>query len=440
MPTFALLLAACAVNQAPTLSVEPAALTVSTGVERSVQVSALDPDGDEVVLTASVERGSVLVEGDVVSYTAPQEAGDDTLTVRAHDPESVTELQVPVLVGDPWAFGEPEAISATAGNAKSPDIATHDGSVHVAWHDFTQDPSAVHHAVQGEGTWSSTLLELSDDKLIRPRLLSQGETLHLLFDRWIDGDYTLLHARHEAGAWSAPVEVAAGSKASPTLASDDTLHAVYYLDGVPAHAWSDGERWHEGDPVPADAPWINGIRLQLLPNPTGLSLGLLQSYGDQGYDLYVFHWQASEGWAAPEVLYDSPWQGCEEPAGANDPDGEPRWIWAEQDPMDAWTYGIMEQGQLESEPRWITRQEGFSGAPWLVVPPDAVPIATWVDEGGQLWLSRAPYDSTLLLADQGLGPRMAVDDDGFTHMVWYGPDGEGVEQIFYATNRPDWPR
>jgi hypothetical protein len=432
----ALVALGCSENQLPTLRADPASLIIPAGMERRIVVTADDADGDEVVLTASADRGSVAVLGFDLDYRAPGEAGEDQLRVMAHDGHGVSELALAITVGDPLGFGAPVAVSDGAGNAKSPDISvTADGRVHVVWHDFSQDPSALHHAVYSDGLWSSTLLEMGQDKHLRPRLVVDGEALHLIFERWIDGAYSVHHSILEAEGWAEPLWVGDGELASPALAQDGVLHVVYFHEGLPEHARLDGEAWVQGDAIPIDAPWVYGIRMQLLSSPDGLALGQLLSWGDDGYDLYVSRWDAATGWVEAVAVYASPWLGCEEPAGANDPDGEPRWTWAEQDPDDPWTYGIVEQSSTAQEPTWISREEGFAGSPWIAVPPDGDPLVAWVSPAAEIKVSRAPYGEALLLADSGQGPRMAVDPDGFTHICWYG-EIDGVERIQVVSNRP----
>jgi hypothetical protein len=424
-------------NKTPVISLGADTLRLPGGVMRLVTMDVVDPEGDPVTVTVSADRGFAIVEAGGVRYTAPADAGDDNLHVQANDGTTQVTATLLVTVDDPMAWSEPEQISATTGNSKSPALAvTNDGTVHVAWHDFTDDPPSMRYAALSDAAWEVGTLELGPDKVLRPQLLADGSRLHLVYERFLDGDYDVLHTELQDGAWSEPAIVGQGRKGSPAL-FDGQLHVAWFgPDDEPSHAWLGEQGWTDEGLVPIAAPFINPIRLSLVATVEGLELGILLSPGATSYDMNVLHWTAAGSWEDAQVLYVSDELGAEEPAGATSPSGVARWAWAEQDPLEPWTYDIVTMASTDAEPTSTSLFEGFNASPAIAVPSDLGVQVAFLSEASEVYVARQPFvDEPLLIGDAGLAPQLSADPDGYVHLVWIG-DGQGIEQVFYASTRP----
>ena len=429
-------LAGCA-NKAPVITLSTDSLRLPAGVEQRLTVVADDPEGLAVTVTVSADRGFAIVQGGEVVYVAPGTAGADAVTVQAHDGTTATTSTVVVIVDDPLAWGDLTQVADTPGNSKSPALAvTDDGVVHVVWHDFTDDPTTLRHAALRDGVWESATLALGPDKALRGKLLADGPRLHLVYDRFRDGGYDVMHAVLQEGAWSPPALVGEGRKASPALL-EGALHVVYYgVDDAPTHAaWTDGA-WTDPSVLPITAPYINPIRLHLLAVPGGLELGILLSPGDTSYDMNVVAWSVATGWGDPTILFVSDFLGAEEPSGAVDPHGVARWVWAEQDPVDLWTFDIVTLPSPTGQPLRATEITGFNAMPVVAAPSAQGAQIAFVSDGYDLYVTRAPYvDEPTLIRSLSRDPILVNDSGGYLHLAWVG-DVNGVEQILYATTRP----
>ena len=423
-------------NRAPVLTLSTEAIQLAGGVPRTIPFTVEDPDGDEVTVTVTAQRGTASIEGLAIVYVAPDEPGDDAVALEATDGDLATSATLAVTVEPALGWSLPEQVASTPGNSKSPSIAvTADGTVHVVWHDFTDDPPTLRHAAHDGVAWTESTLDLGPDKVLRGKLVADGSRLHLVYDRFIDGEYDVWHSALDDGVWSPSTLVGVGRKPSPALL-DGTLHVAWYgVDDQPAHAWLDGDSWVDGDLL-IDAPYINPIRLQLLGVDGGVELGILLSPGDTSYDMNVLRWTADGGWGEPVILYVSNFLGAEEPTGAVDPSGAARWAWAEQHPVDLWTYDIVTAGSTPSTPDPASALDGFNAMPAIAAPaPDGAQVA-WISDGYDLYVSREPFDGEpLLVRELSRDPALAVDADGWLHMAWIG-DVDGVEQVLYATTRP----
>lgn len=423
-------------NQAPVLTLAEAG-TVPAGQPRRLALSAQDPDGDTVTLAAGAERGAAWIEAGELVYLAPEEAGEDTVRLFADDGAGhYVSAEQPVQVSDPLDFGAPEDVAITEGNAKVPVAAWFQDQLHVVWHDFSLDPAGLGAGHGSSGDWTWDWLDLAEgEKAIRPQLLADGESLHLVFEQVVDDVYWLWHSTW-AGGWAAPVLIGEGRRASLAVGPDGTLHLVAYGgDDLPVHHRWDGA-WTPGDPIVSDAPYVYSLGLVVLGGSEGLRLGQLLSPGETSYDFNLMAWTHDGGWAPPEILVQSMFLGGEEPRGATGPDGTQHWVWSEQDPDDLWTFGIAEATVADAGAfRWATRVSGFSGNPAVVVPPDGRPVVAWITERGELQLSRAPYEESVQLDTGSRNPALAVDDEGFVHVVWAAADADSVEQVRWVSNR-----
>ena len=429
-----LLLPGCA-NKAPLLSLSADALRLPGGVERTVWFEATDPEGAALTITVEATRGAAELDGPVIRYVAPVEPGDDSITLRADDGTTSTAAVLDVVVDAAFAWSEPEQVAATPGNSKSPTLAaTADGVVHIAWHDFTDDPSTLRHAWRGDDGWTVATPDLGPDKVLRAQLRADGDRLHLVYERFLEGAYDLRHSVFADGAWGAPEHVGSGRKTALAL-HDGRLHAVWFgEDDVVTHGWLTDAGW-ESAPVPLDAPFINPIRVALVGTDSGLELGLLLSPGDTSYDMNVARWNPEGGWAQPAILHVSMFLGAEEPAGAAGPDGA-RWAWAEQDPDALDTFEVVTMRTDDDAPVSVSALPGLNAAPTLAVPNPGGAQVAWIAEGFDLYVLAAPFDGEpLLLRPLSIAPQMAVDVDGYLHLAWIG-DVDGIEQVQYATTRP----
>ncbi len=423
-------------NKTPVITLGADTLRLPGGVMRTVTVDVVDPEGDPVTVTVSADRGFAIVEGGDVRYTAPAEAGDDNVHVQANDGTTQVTATLVVTVDDPMAWGESEQITDTTGNSKSPALAiTDDGTVHVAWHDFTDDPPSMGYGALTDAGWEVNALDLGPDKVLRPQLLADGPRLHLVYERFLDGDYDVLHTTLLDGAWSEPAIVGPGRKGSPAL-FDGEVHVVWFgPDDEPSHAWLGDDGWVDEGPLPIVAPYINPIRLSLVATTEGLELGILLSPGQTSYDMNVLRWIAGS-WEDARILHVSNELGAEEPVGTTTPTGGARWAWAEQNPLEPWTYDIVTMTSSDDEPVSATTFEGFNASPAIAAPSEPGAQVAFLTEASELFVTRQPFEEEpLLISDAGVAPQLSADADGYVHLVWIG-DGQGIEQVFYASTRP----
>lgn len=425
-------LAACA-NQAPDLVV-PAEIVIAPAATRTLVVSATDPDGDPVTLTYTVDRGAL----DGLLYTAPAEPGDDTVVVVAEDDRGArATAAIVVAVGEPMAFSEPEIVWSTEGNAKTSSVAvTDDGTVHVVWHDFTTDPANLYHASRQDDAWTAAPLPLLDTKSIRPALLADGAALDLVFDAHPDDETSeVWWARWQDGAWADPERIGTGEM--PVLARfEGELHVLYYdPDGWPTHARRTEQGFEPGDPITLDSvAKVNAFGLALVGTGEGLVAAVAASTGEGFDDIRRLAWSEGIGWTE-EILYPSSGFGSDEADIAVDADGEVHFTWTEQSSDYPYDIGVVALRDGDDEPTWVSLVPGWPGDPTITVPPDGVPMVAWVTVDSAIAVAREPYDDAVSFGDDGYGPRVTLDREGFVHLVYYGYDGAS-DQVWYATNRP----
>ncbi|MBT3223468.1 MAG: hypothetical protein HN348_30725 [Proteobacteria bacterium] len=419
-------------NAPPEIEIEDAFSTLP-GFSRTIPFTITDEEGDEVEITWTAVSGELIVD-EVVTYKAGEK--DDTIVIIADDGNhNVVTAHIDVTVGAHDGFSPPEPIAITEGNAKSPSTAIlDDGSIHVVWHDFTEDPTALHHAIGQDGEWTSTLMNLHDGKCIRPRLLAEGDQLHLWWDQWTADKTTVYYSSWTNGSWSAAQEVAIGEKPSGAFLSDGSLHVIYFTESGPAHSQYIDGVWVDGDTMPTNN-YINDFRLRLVAIDDRLEAVVATSPGEVGYDIRLYSWTAAQKWSF-EPLHTSQYSSSDEPEGSLDFASQPYWVWTEQTLADEWTFGVAIKGSEEEQPSWVTKESGSSMSPTVTIPPDKTPIVAWINPRESISLARAPFNTAIDISDgRGAGPQLAVDAEGFTHLVYYAYD-DSSQQIWYSTNRP----
>lgn len=424
-------------NAAPTIEWADAPAGALVGMVRTVTAIASDPDGDEITLSWSAERGAVQGTGDRITYTAPSVAGDDVVTVVADDGnDHVVELELTLTIADPLDFSVPAVIVETPGNAKTPDIVVMaDGTIHVLWHDFTTDPPGLNHAVNRGENWSWTPLQLVSEKSIFVELVSDGENLHMLWqaDR---PETTIMHASYAEGGWSAAAIVGLGEKVTAALDPDGVLHAVFYRDERPAHAVLREGVWRAGNDIPITEPFVNTFGMALVGHDNGIDLAVPTSPGDARYDVHIVSWRESQNWSTVRTIYESFGLSSDEPDGAM---GQARahWVWTEQDEDNPSLIAIVEKTEADLVPRIVSDGPGFSTAPSIAIPQDGQPLVAYVTADDRIEVSRAPYSERIDFGgDFGAGPAITVDSLGFSYVVYYARDEGGIQQVYFSTNRP----
>lgn len=344
----------------------------------------------------------------------------------------------PFVIENPLSFSEPTVVLETPGNAKTPSIAAlSDGSVHVVWHDFSSDPANLYHGIWQDSAWTAKPLPLHPEKSIRPQLLVQDETLHLLFDVSANDSYTVHHATYTSGAWSEAVAVATGSQSTMALDPSGRLHAIYFVGSDLAHSRRVDEQWVTGDPIPTWSS-VNPFGHRALTSADGITVAA--ATGDCSsmicYDITLLDWNA-EGWTS-STLHKSWDLSSDEPEGALMPDGSQAWTWAEQVPYEPWITAIVFASALDQNPVMVFEDPaGFSSEPAVVVPPDGVPMVSWLAPGNRVMMDRYPFGEPTLLFEDAMGADLTVDGSGYTHIVTYGYDALGSQQIWHTTNRLD---
>ena len=399
---------------------------------------AEDPDSDELEYTWETSRGTVSAEGTTATYTAPAEPGDDTVLVVVDDGNGhEISGSIAIAVCDPLNFAALGLVAETEGNSKTPAIASMpDGTLHIVWHDFTADPANLYHAIQNDGVWTYDPLPLVPEKSIFPRLLVQGEVLHLFWQA--DRESTVvLHSTWSGESWSSPVEVGAGERVDPAVGPDGVLHAVFFRDGLPAHSMLSGDAWTPGDPITIDHTYVNSLRLSTVSTPSGVDFALATSPGGTGYDIRLFSWSESTGWTSMRTLQQSIGYSSDDVGGAIDSDGRSHWVWTEQSRDDEWTISIAEATETDVSFRWVNDEPGFSISPTIAIPPDDAAMVAWMTPRNTIALSRFPYDVEIEIGGQSAaGPQLSVDGEGFTHLTCYSRQEDGTQQIWYTSNRP----
>ena len=371
-----------------------------------------------------------LLFGCTPSPPSPDETGDETATDETGRDDTGTEEAPCPPLGDPLSFSEPSPILQTEGNAKSPTLAIVDDAVHVAWHDFSYTPTRIVHAVQTEGAWSTQRLELTEERAIRPRLVVDGDEVHLFFDVYEnDTDWAVYMSTRRDGVFGPAIRLGDGEKVDAAV-FEGVLHAVWFDGTQPVHRMRIDGEWSDGAPIRVPA-YVQTFRLRLLAG-NDLELLIATSPGEVSYDPELFTW--SDGSWTSRPLYTSVGLSSDDVSGAVGADGVSHWVWTEQSAADPWTIPVAHQRSDETTPEIIHALPGFSTSPDLAVSPDGVPVATWVDDTDGVRVSRAPWGEPLRITASGTGPRIAVDRCGFSHLVYYGRDGDGPQDIYYSRN------
>lgn len=403
-------------------------------VPLSIEVS--DPDGDELTIAWAAEIGEASGSSIELTYVAPPDAGLDTVTVIVRDSHGAeTVLTHQIAVFEALDFSPPEAIVVTAGNSKSPVITTLDsGETHIVWHDFSSDPAGLNHALGTSGDWEWTQLTLVPEKSIFADLVTDGQSLHMLWQSDLP-ETTIMYASWDGVGWSAASQVALGERVAGAIDEDGMLHAVYYSDGRPAHSVLEDGEWRVGSAISIDHTYINTFGMALVTAPDGLDLAVATSPGETRYDVRLFSWTDSLEWTPMRTIYTSLGLSSDEPAGAMGLE-RPHWVWTEQSADDPFTIGIVEQTETDSEPRWVTTESGFSQSPSITVPADGKPIVAWMTPEDTISVSRMPYDQRHdFTSPNSAWPELTTDRHGYSHLVYYAPDSDGIQQVYYSTNR-----
>jgi hypothetical protein len=333
---------------------------------------------------------------------------------------------------DPLGFQPSAVIMETAGNAKSPTIVSDGDDVFVAWHDFTHDPTQLYFASQsGSGDWDVELLDLLNEKAIRPRLLTDGASVHLFFDVYEEDeeDWAVYITTRTGQDWSTPERLGSGEKVDPVL-HEGNLHAVWFDGMQPIHRWRDGSAWVDGNPLAVPSA-VQTFRLRLL-SAEDLELVVALSPASLSYDIERFTWDGNDWTSQP--LFTSINLSSDDPSGSVGPDGVAQWVWTEQDPADLWTIGIALQRSDATRPTRVNQNPGFSTSPDITVPSDGLALVTWLDDQEQLLMSQAPFDEQVVISTEGAGPRITTDRCGVSHLVYYAHNQAGVQDIYYTSN------
>ena len=114
----------CGGNEAPVIeSVETNRTEVEPGGEIAINVTASDPDGDELTYVYEISSGEIIGTGSIVTWVAPQMEGGQFIKVTIRDEENWTQESIKVDViaksGDecPFSFSiETESTTASGVN------------------------------------------------------------------------------------------------------------------------------------------------------------------------------------------------------------------------------------------------------------------------------------------------------------------------------------
>jgi hypothetical protein len=151
----------------------------------------------------------------------------------------------------------------------------------------------------------------------------------------------------------------------------------------------------------------------------------------------ILKWLNGEGWGALQTVYQSQELSSDQPDGATDANGVSHWVWTEQDADNVNIIGIAAKTTAGSALQWVAREVGFATSPSMVFPPDNLAMVAWSSPEDTIDIAQEPYGVTVHMGGSGAyGPRMAVDSEGFTHVVFYAQHESGVQQIFHTSNRP----
>lgn len=342
------------------------------------------------------------------------------------------DLPCPEL--DPAGFGTPRVVLETPGNAKSPVVwADEAGAVHIAWHDFSEDPSVLYYGTLGTSGWDTHRLDPTDKKEVRPQLLSVGDVLHLVFDVYEEDrqDWAVFHSMLINGNWTTATRLGDGEKADIAW-FDGALHAVWFNGSDLIHQSFDGLAWTVGPEI-TEPEYVQTFRLCLLATQTGLEVIVATSPGNVSYDPEIYSFNGTS-WSS-SWLFRSNGLSSDDPSGALDNDGVPIWVWTEQDPNDPWTINVVSQRSDENQPSKVNTTAGFSTSPDIVVPADGQAIVAWInDDSGQIEAAREPYTDVNIIGS-GSGPQLATDTCGVTHLVFYGYGApSGAQDVYHTTN------
>jgi hypothetical protein len=388
------------------------------------------------------ESSATLADGALDSGLGESRIGDSRVTGFDGTSDAL-DLARP----DPLAFRPPLVIATTSGNSKSPVIAAMpDGALHVIWHDFSTNPANLWHGRKQGGGWSAKELALIPEKSIFADVVAdQGAgLLHLVWQATTASGNVIYHATSDGTAFGAVEALSPGERVSATIDREQRLHLAFFQktkdQAHPLHQVRTDSGWSPSINVPFDHTYLNTLRLKLLSTRDGVELALSSSAGGTSYDIQHYLWTADTGWSPRRVLYGSFGLSSDDVDGAVDAAGKAHWVWTEQDPLDPWTIGVVEQSSDEESPTWVMTSAGSAlVSPSIVVPPDGQSLVFWVAPDETIGVARRPYGQAPIGigSPAANGPRATLDAEGYCHLVYYGADASGVEQIWYSSNRPD---
>ncbi len=361
-------------------------------------------------------------------------------------------------------FGPMQLVAATAGNSKTPVIASTGGALHVVWHDFTPraDGGAVptlRHASRAspEAAWSEPALVLSEaGRNLFPTLAIttnhlDGHALHVAWQREVDGVTTLMHASMPdadhpgSAAFTAASPVVRGT--SPRLVVvGSRLHVVGFDGAALAHAsapagTADASGFVPSAPWPLSDAFVNTLDLAAVPeapNTASFLVGFATSPGETSYDVRRVRWSPGSGWGTRETVFTSSGRSSDDLDAVAGPAG-PAWVWTEQDadtPEDIPVVAL-DPSHPRAEPIRVTREAGFAMSPTAARLPDGRLVVAWVTPRDTIAVSFGPD----FKADLDLGgkkatfPDVTVAPDGAVHVVFSARDEAGIQQIWHAEAR-----
>lgn len=416
-------------------------VSVHVGGSATLTVNATDPDGDTLSYSWDAGGGTVVGTGASVTFLAPAQAGDVTVTVTVTDGRSgKSETSLTVHVGSPTSFSTPVPLTDGSTNSKTPSMAFLKDEGHLVWATFVSGPpAALYHARLKGGSWTTTRLTLFSEHQTSPYLFVVGTTLHLFWNRSEGDVQAVYHSSWSGAEWNTPQRVGTGWRSSAAVDGTGNLHLVLFADNKPVHYRYDGAKWSAGDAITLPHDYLNALRLKLLGGET-LQLALSTSPGNNaGYRIRLFLWSKSVGWSGgtDAQLLNPNGLSSDDMDGALDTSGKPFWVWTEQTPEDEWTFAIRTKrtgGALS----WAGKTKGSNFVPTVVIPGDNRAIVAWISESSGLQLAREPFGSVVDLGgNDPYGPSLALDARGFTHLVFYGRDAQGVQQVWYSHNIPE---
>jgi|GEM_PF-6354368 hypothetical protein len=337
-------------------------------------------------------------------------------------------------------FSEPVLVANTPGNAKLPAIAAlNDGFVQIVWHDFSRDPAGLYQAEGKAGQWEVRKLTLDGGKKsTSAKLLVENDKVHMLWEVW-ESEPTLYHAIYQED-WSEPQKVAVGKTVSSTFDAQGNIHALFFSQKFPTHAIYDGKSWSMGDVIPLDHTYINTFRLAVVNAPAGIEVALSTSPGGTGYQMRRWKWAPMTGWGDMQTLVESLHLSSDDPHGASDSKGLAHWVWTEQSPLDPNLIGIATMKNTDASYHWVSAEVGFAMGPVMTIPPDDLPVVAWITPRETIAVDRHPYGTPQeLTSHDATIPSITSDADGYSHLVFSARDDQGIQQIWYSSNRPAGP-